>query len=268
MILYKDVVIRHDKGLHARVLAMVVHKVSELEKENDITFYIIYKDKKKILATSLMPLVLLKVKKNEKITVEAHGEDPKKALDKLCDFLQSDFNLEDKSTINQVDNIINNNTITLEHVFSNIPNGIIATDEKDIISIFNEEAERILEISAGDVIGKKVYEVISFTNLREINRTGKSELMVKEIINNRILLINRTPIIIDKKPKGALAVFNDISNLEKVKDELRTVKELKERLQLILETVQDGICVINAEGCITYVNKAYLRILNKKKKRY
>lgn len=264
MILSKEVVIRHSKGLHARVLAMVVHKVSELEKRYDLKFFIIYKDKKKILATSLMPLVLLKVKQNEKIIVEVHGEDPKNALNELCDFLQSDFDLEDKSTINQVDNIINNNTITLEHVFSNIPNGIIATDEKDIISIFNEEAERLLGISSGDAIGKKVYEIIEFTNLHEINRTGKSELMVKEIINNRILLINRTPIIIDKKPKGALAVFNDISKLEKVKDELKTVKDLKERLQLILETVQDGICVINSDGYITYVNKAYLRILNEK----
>ncbi|WP_271813140.1 sigma 54-interacting transcriptional regulator [Clostridium beijerinckii] len=264
MILSKEVVIRHSKGLHARVLAMVVHKVSELEKRYDLKFFIIYKDKKKILATSLMPLVLLKVKQNEKIIVEVHGEDPKDALDELCDFLQSDFDLEDKSTINQVDNIINNNTITLEHVFSNIPNGIIATDEKDIISIFNEEAERLLGISSGDAIGKKVYEIIEFTNLHEINRTGKSELMVKEIINNKILLINRTPIIIDKKPKGALAVFNDISKLEKVKDELKTVKDLKERLQLILETVQDGICVINSDGYITYVNKAYLRILNEK----
>lgn len=264
MILSKEVVIRHSKGLHARVLAMVVHKVSELEKRHDLKFFIIYKDKKKILATSLMPLVLLKVKQNAKIIVEVHGEDPKDALNELCDFLQSDFDLEDKSTINQVDNIINNNTITLEHVFSNIPNGIIATDEKDIISIFNEEAERLLGISSGDAIGKKVYEIIEFTNLHEINRTGKSELMVKEIINNRILLINRTPIIIDKKPKGALAVFNDISKLEKVKDELKTVKDLKERLQLILETVQDGICVINSDGYITYVNKAYLRILNEK----
>ncbi|NRT34652.1 phosphotransferase system HPr (HPr) family protein [Clostridium beijerinckii] len=264
MILSKEVVIRHSKGLHARVLAMVVHKVSELEKRYDLKFFIIYKDKKKILATSLMPLVLLKVKQNEKIIVEVHGEDPKEPLDELCDFLQSDFDLEDKSTINQVDNIINNNTITLEHVFSNIPNGIIATDEKDIISIFNEEAERLLGISSGDAIGKKVYEIIEFTNLHEINRTGKSELMVKEIINNKILLINKTPIIIDKKPKGALAVFNDISKLEKVKDELKTVKDLKERLQLILETVQDGICVINSDGYITYVNKAYLRILNEK----
>lgn len=107
MILSKEVVIRHSKGLHARVLAMVVHKVSELEKRYDLKFFIIYKDKKKILATSLMPLVLLKVKQNEKIIVEVHGEDPKNALDELCDFLQSDFDLEDKSTINQVDNIIN-----------------------------------------------------------------------------------------------------------------------------------------------------------------
>lgn len=264
MILHKDVIIRLEKGLHARVLAMVVHKVSELQKEYKVKIFIIYKEKKKILATSLMPLVLLKVKQNEMITIEAQGEDPKDALDILCDYLQSDFNLEDKNTMNQVDNIINNNTITLEQVFSNIPNGIIATDESDMITIFNEEAERILGISSSDSIGKKAYEVILTLNLHEINRTGKSELSVKEVINNRILLINRTPIIIDKKSKGALAVFSDISNLEKVKNELKVVKELKERLQLILETVQDGICVINSDGYITYVNGAYLRILNEK----
>lgn len=264
LILHKDVIIRLEKGLHARVLAMVVHKVSELQKEYNVKIFIIYKDKQKILGTSLMPLVLLKVKQNEMITIEAHGENPKDALDILCDYLQSDFDLEDKNTMSQVDNIINNNTITLEQVFSNIPNGIIATDESDMITIFNEEAERILGISSSDSIGKKAYEVAPALNLHEINRTGKSELSVKEVINNRILLINRTPIIIDKKSKGALAVFSDISNLEKVKNELKVVKELKERLQLILETVQDGICVINSDGYITYINGAYLRILNEK----
>ncbi|WP_238881729.1 sigma 54-interacting transcriptional regulator [Clostridium sp. YIM B02551] len=264
MVLYKEAIIKHEKGLHARVLAMVVHKVSELQKIYNVEFFIIYKEKKKVLATSLMPLVLLKVRQNEKVTIEAHGEKPEKALNILCDYLQSDFNLEDKSTMNQVDNIINNNTITLEQVFSNIPNGIIASDENDIITIFNEEAERILDLSSSDVIGKKVYDAVPLSNLHEINKTGKSELMVREVINNRILLINRTPIVIDKIPKGALSIFSDISNLEKVKDELKTVKELQERLQLILETVQDGICVINSEGYITYVNRAYLRILNEK----
>lgn len=264
MIVYKEIEVKHEKGLHARVLAMVVYKVSELQKKYKVEIFIKYKEKKKVSAASLMPLVLLKVKQNEKIIVEVQGEAPQEALDKICGFLESDFDLEDKSTINQVDTIINNNTMTLEQVFSNIPNGIIATDENDIITIFNEEAERILNLSSGEVIGKDVDKVIYKSKLKEINKSGKSELMVREVINDRILLINRTPIMIDKISKGALAVFSDISNLEKVKNELKTVKELKERLQLILETVQDGICVMSSEGVITYVNRAYLRILSEK----
>lgn len=264
MIVYKEIEVKHEKGLHARVLAMVVYKVSELQKKYKVEIFIKYKEKKKVSAASLMPLVLLKVKQNEKIIVEAQGEAPQEALEEICSFLESDFDLEDKSTINQVDTIINNNTMTLEQVFSNIPNGIIATDENDIITIFNEEAERILGLSSGEVIGKDVDKVIYQSKLKEINKSGKSELMVREVINDRILLINRTPIMIDKISKGALAVFSDISNLEKVKNELKTVKELKERLQLILETVQDGICVMSSEGVITYVNRAYLRILSEK----
>uniref|UniRef100_UPI00257F2283 HPr family phosphocarrier protein n=1 Tax=Clostridium sp. UBA1652 TaxID=1946348 RepID=UPI00257F2283 len=264
LIVYKEIEVKHEKGLHARVLAMVVYKVSELQKKYKVEIFIRYKEKKKVSAASLMPLVLLKVKQNEKIIVEAQGETPQEALEEICSFLESDFDLEDKSTINQVDTIINNNTMTLEQVFSNIPNGIIATDENDIITIFNEEAERILNLSSGEVIGKDVDKVIYQSKLKEINKSGKSELMIREVINDRILLINRTPIMIDKISKGALAVFSDISNLEKVKNELKTVKELKERLQLILETVQDGICVMSSDGVITYVNRAYLRILSEK----
>ena len=38
---------------------------------------------------------------------------------------------------------------------------------------------------------------------------------------------------------------------------------IQERLQLILETVQDGICVVDRTGEITYVNPSYLRIVHK-----
>ena len=52
--------------------------------------------------------------------------------------------------------------------------------------------------------------------------------------------------------------------------ELREVDKLlhenalmQERLQMILEAVQDGICVVDKSGLITYVNPAYLRIVRK-----
>ncbi len=89
--------------------------------------------------------------------------------------------------------------------------------------------------------------------------------MCKQLIGSSLILTNRTPISIDGQPKGAVASFEDVSNFEKITGELKEVKELKERLQLILETVQDGICVINKDGIITYVNPAYLKILNEDK---
>jgi len=38
---------------------------------------------------------------------------------------------------------------------------------------------------------------------------------------------------------------------------------MQERLQLILEAVQDGICVVDKTGEVTYINPSYLRIVHK-----
>lgn len=258
----QSVVIKHEKGLHARVIAMVVHKASEIQKKYDVELFITYKNRNKIPATSVMPLVLLKVKRNEEVIVEAYGERVESAVNELCNFLQGDFDIYDKNEINQIDNIINTNTITWEQVFESMANGIVVSDENDVITVFNPAAENILEINALEAIGKKVYHVIPNSRLHIVNKTKKAELMCKQLIGDSLILTNRTPILIDGQSKGAVASFEDISNFEKITGELKEVKELKERLQLILESVQDGICVINNEGVITYVNPAYLKILN------
>lgn len=262
MFLRKAVVIKHEKGLHARVVAMVVHKASEIQKKYDVVLFIIYKDRSKIPATSVMPLVLLKVKKDEEVIVEAAGQNIEGALNEMCEFLQSDFDMSNKSDINQIDNIINTNTITWEQVFDSIANGIIVSDENDVITMFNPAAENILGISALEVIGKKVNDVIPNSRLHIVNRTKKPELMCKQLIGGSLILTSRTPIMIDTQSKGTVATFEDISKFEKITWELKDVKELKERLQLILESVQNGICVLNKEGLITYVNPAYLKIIN------
>ena len=38
---------------------------------------------------------------------------------------------------------------------------------------------------------------------------------------------------------------------------------MQERLQMLLEAVQDGICVVDRTGEVTYVNPAYLRIVHR-----
>lgn len=68
----------------------------------------------------------------------------------------------------------------------------------------------------------------------------------------------------------AMVIFLEGDFMVQTPGELREVDRLlhenalmQERLQLILEAVQDGICVVDKTGAVTYVNPSYLRILHK-----
>ncbi|MBM7834355.1 HPr family phosphocarrier protein [Clostridium sardiniense] len=253
--------IRPQKGLHARIIAMLVHKANELNKKYDTKLFIRYKDRKSISATSLMPLILLKVKKGENIIIEAYGGEENQALYELEEFLNSDFHIDDEEQ-KQIDNIIEDNNITWEQVIKSTANGIVVVDENGNIIMTNSSADKILDISYGDVVGKEISEVLPKSFIPAVLKEKKAKLGIKQLRNDKIIFNNITPIIIEGKLKGAVSVFEDISNLEKIKLELYEVEELKERLQLILENVNDGICFVNKEGVITYVNKAYSNLFN------
>ncbi|MFT8710264.1 MAG: sigma 54-interacting transcriptional regulator, partial [Sporolactobacillus sp.] len=147
----------------------------------------------------------------------------------------------------------------IEEIFHNIASGIIVTDINDRIIVFNSFAERLFHVSADKVVGESMAILLPDIDLKLPGRNGP-DVMVRKIIHHQVLLISRRQLMIDAQTRGTIMLLQNISNLERVKDELREVKELKERLQLILKYVQDGICVMNNKGIINYVNEAYLII--------
>uniref|UniRef100_UPI004026DB82 sigma 54-interacting transcriptional regulator n=1 Tax=Mitsuokella multacida TaxID=52226 RepID=UPI004026DB82 len=58
-------------------------------------------------------------------------------------------------------------------------------------------------------------------------------------------------------------IMNEASEIHGVDKLLHENALMQERLQMILESVQDGICVIDRSGEVTYVNPSYLRIVHK-----
>lgn len=62
-------VIRHQKGMHARVAAMVVQKSHEFNTQYQSGLFLKYKHCDKILATSLMLLSTLKIKAGDEVWV-------------------------------------------------------------------------------------------------------------------------------------------------------------------------------------------------------
>ena len=261
----RTIKINYDKGIHTRVAAAIIQKVTSLEKKYNVTFSIVSKKQTKISASSMMMLLGLKIKKNDMLTVEATGENVEIALDELEKFMQGDFDIIDKNVIYQIDKIIDENSITLEQIVNSMANGVIAIDENEKITVLNEVARRILDISSEDVIGKSLSVAIPDSKLGQIKKIDQYEIGYKVKIGNSTVITNRTPIVIDGKFKGAVAIFEDISNIEKITEELTQVKELKEKLQLILESVEDGICVLDKDGYINYVNESYLKIVKQSK---
>lgn len=254
----RGILLNYAKGLHTRTAAAVVNMADMIQNKYRVRLFIIFQNRR-VPATSLMPLVNLKIRDKDKLTLMVSGAHEEQALNAFDSFFESGFEDLSNQAINNIDTILNENMITTEEIFHNIANGIIVTDQADRVILFNSFAERLFQMTSDEVIGEQFAALLP--DLGSALKNDTPEAMIRKVINNQVLLITRRPLLIDGKVRGTIIILQNISRLEKVKGELKEVKELKERLQLILKYVQDGICVMDKQGVVNYVNDAYLKIL-------
>ncbi|MFT8312474.1 MAG: sigma 54-interacting transcriptional regulator [Sporolactobacillus sp.] len=258
----REIVLNFAKGLHTRTAAAVVNRADMIQNKYHVRLFIAFHDRR-VPATNLMPLVNLKIRDKDRLTLMATGADEEQALSAFHHFFESGFEDLNNQTINEIDTILNENMITTEEIFHNIANGIIVTDQAGRVILFNSFAERLFHMKSDQVIGEPFNSILPLPSL--VLKDDAPEAMIRKVINNQVLLITRRPLVIDGQTRGTITILQNISGLEKVKGELKEVKELKERLQLILKYVQDGICVMDKKGVVNYVNDAYLKIQKQNK---
>lgn len=149
----------------------------------------------------------------------------------------------------------------MKAILDSVYNGVIATNGDGVVTLFNRAAEQITGLRAEIVIGQSVDDVIPNTRMKRVLATGMAELNQKQHIGKCQILTNRTPIYQDNKIIGAVAVFQDITQLETVAAELEDVKSLKSTLESLLDTIFDCIIVVDKDGRITMLNQAYQEML-------
>jgi PAS domain S-box-containing protein len=149
--------------------------------------------------------------------------------------------------------------ISLEYdtIINSAHNVIVSVDEKGMIKVWNSSAERSLGRKAEDVIGQNILDVLPNSDLMDINESGKAEPLKKVKLNDRFFLSNRSPIKKGNEIIGAVAVLQDISELNKISAELRNVKELNDA---IVESSHDGLVITDCKGSILRYNKAFERL--------
>lgn len=255
----EKVTIHYEKGLHVRVAATIVQKADRLQNEYNVLYSVHREGLHNVPLTSILLVTALKVKKGEEIYLVTEGEQAEEASKEMKQFLEGDFNIS-QSELNQVDNLLQDNVITAENVYSNIESGLLVVDNQHTIIIYNTEAEHLFGIPAREVLGRKVTEVFPDSRLPEVVDTKEPILGYTREIGKSTIVVNTTPIIENDEIKGAISTFEDVSRLVQISWEFEEVKELKERYLQILEAVQDGICVFDREGTVTYINGSYNEI--------
>jgi len=156
--------------------------------------------------------------------------------------------------------------IDLQTVLDAVYNGIVACDTEGSIILINKSAARVAGRQKDELIGERIERVFPDTGLPEVIRTGQSALHRKLNFRERVLLTNRSPIFNHEGLLvGAIGVFQDISELEKVAQALKEEKILAQELQDIIESSYDGIWITDGEGFTLHVNSAYERISGLKK---
>lgn len=145
----------------------------------------------------------------------------------------------------------------LKSILESLQNGVVIVDTSSRIVTFNQAAERITGIKAEDALGRSVIEVFPDTQLLKVLHTGKAEAGQLETIGNSNVMITRTPIIAEDKMVGAISIFQDVTEIHELTGQLETVSDLKTTLETILETAFEGMVIVDREGRITVMNKAY-----------
>jgi PAS domain S-box-containing protein len=102
--------------------------------------------------------------------------------------------------------------------------------------------------------------MIPNTRLMDIMKSGKPLIGQKFEGQNVSLMVNYAPVIRDGRVVGAVSVFQDISRLEEISQELSVVKALNRELGAIIHSSYDGIWITDGEALTLDVNEAYERI--------
>ncbi|HEX3010425.1 MAG TPA: sigma 54-interacting transcriptional regulator [Syntrophomonadaceae bacterium] len=153
----------------------------------------------------------------------------------------------------------------LDAIINSTHNLIVAVDKNCRITLFNKACEKVFDRPAREVIGKDVRDIVPHSGLPHIVENGRKEPAQKILLEGNPFLTNLSPIYYNGEIIGAVAVLQDISDLESIAGELEHYKDLNNELEKIIECSYDGLFITDGQGVVLRANQAFERITGNKR---
>jgi PAS domain S-box-containing protein len=145
----------------------------------------------------------------------------------------------------------------LQSLLESLINGVIAIDCEGTIIVYNEAAARLMDTPKEQALDRHILAVVPNSGLVNVLRTGEPEMGRRQVIGQRTILTNRSPIFTNGKMIGAVSVFQDITDMEKISRELDSTKTIVHTLEEILVGSGEWMVVVDSNGIISMISEGY-----------
>lgn len=103
-----------------------------------------------------------------------------------------------------------------------VHDGIIAIDKAGRVTVFNHASEEITGHRKQDALGKPITEIIPETRLLRVLETEQREIGdIQRLNDSTVIAANRVPVVVDGEVLGAVATYQDITEVQKLEQKIR-----------------------------------------------
>ncbi len=154
-------------------------------------------------------------------------------------------------------------------LFDNSTSAIAMLNSAGEIIDINDEFEEVFGYNLSEIRGEHLDDVLEWGREGYASREKTEKILQGKKSrgkgarfdkwgNEKEFLFHGVPIIIEGEVEGAYTLYDDITELkserEKLEETKKELEETKNHLEAILESIQDGIAVLNPDFSIRYAN--------------
>ncbi|MEF1173348.1 sensor histidine kinase [Vibrio sinaloensis] len=121
--------------------------------------------------------------------------------------------------------------VELDVTLETLKEGILSIDGDGRLRSINRSACQILNINKAESINKPLSEVLPDSDLQSVLQTARTDHDINLYLNQKRLIANRSPIIVDGKVVGAVSSFRLKDDLTELTEQLAKTKEYADLLR-------------------------------------
>ncbi|SER46686.1 sigma 54-interacting transcriptional regulator [Salisediminibacterium halotolerans] len=149
----------------------------------------------------------------------------------------------------------------MENILQSTHDGMIAIDERATVKLMNRRAEEMTDLTFTGAVGLPVNDVIPSSRLKDVLVSETMDANREQTLDNgRKIITTRIPLYKSGILTGALAVFQDITEIKQMAEEVTNLKSIQTMLEAIIQSSDDAISVVDKNGSGLMINPAYTRL--------